>query len=196
MISRAVRRESPRMEQPMQTGEFKSVSLNIQSGNKQSGFTYLAILFAIAIAGVMLAATGINWSQAAQREKERELLFVGDQYRQAIALYYERSPGSVKRYPRALSDLLKDERQLGIQRYLRKIYLDPMTRKADWGIEVAPDGGVMGVHSLSDAAPLKRANFAYADQGFEGATRYTDWVFDYIPQAVVQNQTNQMQTKQ
>lgn len=176
------------MEQPMATGEFKLMPLNKQSGNKQSGFTYLAILFAIAIAGVVLAATGINWSQAAQREKERELLFVGSQLRQAIALYYEKSPGTVKRYPRALSDLLKDERQLGTQRYLRKIYLDPMTRKADWGIEVAPDGGVMGVHSVSDAAPLKRANFDYANQSFEGAAKYSGWVFDYIPLAVIQNQ--------
>lgn len=156
---------------------------------KQSGFTYLAILFAIAIVGVVLAATGINWSQTVQREKERELLFVGNQLRQAIALYYERSPGTVKQYPRTLNDLLKDERQLGIQRYLRKIYLDPMTRKADWGIEVAPDGGVMGVHSISDAVPLKSASFDYADQSFEGATKYSGWVFEYIPQAVPQNQS-------
>lgn len=155
---------------------------------KQSGFTYLAILFAIAIAGVVLAATGINWSQAAQREKERELLFVGNQFRQAILLYYEKSPGGVKRYPRTLNDLLKDERQLSTQRYLRKIYLDPITRKADWGIEVAPDGGVMGVHSLSDAAPLKSSNFDYANRAFEGAAKYTDWVFDYSPQTLILNQ--------
>jgi type II secretory pathway pseudopilin PulG len=154
---------------------------------KQSGFTYLAILFAIAIAGVMLAATGINWSQAAQREKEKELLFVGNQFRQAIKLYYEKSPGTVKRYPRTLDDLLKDDRQLGIQRYLRKIYLDPMTRKTDWVIVPAPDGGVMGVHSQSDATPLKSAHFDNANQAFEGTTKYTDWVFDYSPQAMIQN---------
>jgi type II secretory pathway pseudopilin PulG len=171
------------MGQPMATGEF-----NFTPREKQSGFTYLAILFAIAIAGVVLAATGINWSQIGQREREQELLFVGSQFRQAIALYYEKSPGTVKRYPRTLSDLLKDERQLGIQRYLRKIYTDPMTRKADWGIEVAPDGGVMGVHSLSDAAPIKSANFDYANRSFEGTAKYTDWVFDYSPQAIIQNQ--------
>jgi type II secretory pathway pseudopilin PulG len=153
---------------------------------KQSGFTYMAILFVIAIAGVMLAVTGINWSQASQREKERELLFVGNQFRQAIALYYEKSPG-IKRYPHALEDLLKDQRQLGIQRYLRKIYLDPMTRKTEWGAIAAPDGGIMGVHSLSDATPLKSSNFDYVDQAFEGANKYSDWVFEYIPQVIVQN---------
>lgn len=154
---------------------------------KQSGFTYLAILFAIAIAiaGVGLAATGINWSQAGQREKERELLFVGNQFRQAIALYYEKSPGTVKRYPRTLNDLLKDDRQLGIQRYLRKIYLDPITRKAEWGTVVAPDGGIMGVHSLSEAVPLKSANFDYANRAFEGINKYSGWTFTYSPPAMV-----------
>ena len=167
----------------MATGEFNPTLLK-----KQSGFTYLAILFAIAIASVVLAATGINWSQAAQREKERELLFVGNQFRQAIALYYEKSPGAAKHYPRTLNDLLKDDRQIVTSRYLRKVYLDPMTRKADWGVEVAPDGGVMGVHSLSDAVPFKTTNFDYANQAFEGAAKYSDWVFDYIPQAIIPNQ--------
>jgi Type II secretory pathway, pseudopilin PulG len=167
----------------MATGELKFKPLK-----EQSGFTYLAILFAIAIAGVVLAATGINWSHAGQREKEQELLFVGNQFRQAIALYYEKSPGTVKRYPRTLSDLLKDERQLGIQRYLRKVYIDPMTLKAEWGTVAAPDGGIMGVYSLSDIVPLKSANFDYADRTFEGAAKYADWVFAYSPQAMIQNQ--------
>ena len=171
------------MAQPTATGD----SMAVLPG-KQSGFTYLAVLFAVAIAGVALAAVGIDWSQSAQREKERQLLFVGSQFRQAIALYYEKSPGGAKRYPRSLSDLLKDDRQIVTSRYLRNIYIDPMTNKADWGIEVAPDGGVMGVHSLSDAAPIKTARFDYADQAFEGATKYSDWVFDYTPPATIQNQ--------
>jgi len=68
----------------------------------QAGFTYLAILFAIAISGVVLTEVGINWAQENQREKERQLLFVGNQFRQAIALYYERTPSAVKRYPPTL----------------------------------------------------------------------------------------------
>jgi type II secretory pathway pseudopilin PulG len=100
----------------MATGEFNPLPLN-----KQSGFTYLAIMFVIAIAGMMLGATGINWSQANQREKERELLFVGNQFRQAIALYYERTPGAVKHYPSKLEELLADERYNPPQHYLRKL---------------------------------------------------------------------------
>jgi type II secretory pathway pseudopilin PulG len=145
----------------------------------QGGFTYLTILFAIAVAGIVLANTGIDWSQANQREKERELLFVGGQYRQAIALYYERTPGAVKRYPAKLENLLADSRYNPPQHYLRRLYRDPILNQGQWGIITAPEGGIMGVHSLSDAPPIKSTNFGYADQGFEGATKYSDWQFVY-----------------
>lgn len=155
---------------------------------RQTGFTYLTILFAIAVVGVLLARTGIDWSQASQREKERELLFVGNQYRQAIALYYERTPGAFKRYPTKLEDLLADSRYNPPQHYLRKLYRDPVTNSQQWGPIIAPEGGIMGVHSLSDATTLKRANFDYADRTLEGAAKYADWVFAYSPQPMVLNQ--------
>ncbi len=152
--------------------------------NRQTGVTYLAILFAIAVIGVALAVTGINWSQEGQREKERELLYIGNQYRQAIALYYERTPGMVKQYPKKLEDLLTDTRYVTPQHYLRKIYRDPVTNSREWGITMAPEGGIMGVHSLSNAAPIKTANFDYANQAFEGVGKYADWVFAYRPPVV------------
>lgn len=148
---------------------------------KQSGFTYLALLFVIALAGIALAEAGISWSQAGQRDKEAELLFVGNQYRQAIALYYERTPGPVKRYPARIDDLLADNRYNPPQRYLRKPFRDPITNSKQWGLDMAPEGGIMGVHSPSTAKPLKSANFAYSDASFEGAMKYSDWVFSYIP---------------
>lgn len=159
----------------------------------QSGFTYLATLFVIAVAGVALTETGINWSQASQREKERELLFVGGQYRQAIALYYQRTPGAVKHYPARLEDLLSDERYNPPQHYLRKRYRDPITNQLQWGMVMAPEGGIMGVYSLSDTTTIKQSNFDYANRAFEGTLKYADWVFDYSPQpAVAQNQTKQL----
>jgi len=118
----------PKTGRPMRTGKLK---------RRQAGFTYLTILFAIAVAGVTLAKTGIDWSQANQREKERELLFVGDQYRQAIALFYERTPGVIKRYPSRLEDLLSDTRYNPPQRYLRRLYRDPVTNQK-WGVGVRP----------------------------------------------------------
>ena len=164
------------MARPSATGR-----LNVR---QQRGFTYLGLLFAVALAGVALAATGVLWSTQRQREREQELLYVGNQIRQAIGSYYERSPGLVKRYPAKLDDLLKDDRYIGIQRHLRQPYRDPITGAREWGLVMAPEGGVMGVHSLSTGAAIKQAGFAAADAGLEGRSRYSDWAFVYRPVAV------------
>jgi len=148
------------------------------------GFTYLGIIFAVAILGAVLAATGTIWSQSAQREKERELIHVGNQFRRAIGLYYERTPGIVKRFPPNLGELLLDTRNLTIQRYLRRLYTDPITGTAEWGYVRAPDGGIMGVYSLSEAEPVKSANFKKNNERFMNATRYTEWQFVYVPAIV------------
>ena len=149
----------------------------------QRGFTYLAVLFAVVVSTAGLAGAVQLWSFAQQREREIELLFVGAQFRQAIALYYERTPGAAKRYPAELADLLKDARYPGTERYLRKIYFDPMTGKPEWGLVKAPEGGIMGVYSLSAGQTVKIANFRLADTGLAGKTKYSEWQFAYRPVA-------------
>lgn len=152
--------------------------------SRTRGFTYLGIIFVIGVMGVLLASTGTIWSQSAQREKEKELMHVGNQFRRAIGGYYERSPGTVKRYPQTIQDLLYDHRYLTTQRYLRRIYTDPMTDKAEWGYVRAPDGGIMGVYSTSEAQPVKIGNFRRDYEGFANAKRYADWHFVYVPTSV------------
>lgn len=142
---------------------------------------YLAMLFAVATAGAMLAAGSVVWHQEAQRARERELLFIGKEFRNAIGLYYERSPGAIKRYPEKIEDLLRDDRHLSMQRYLRRIYRDPMTGKAGWGFIRAPGGGIMGIYSLSEAKPIKMGGFEEPERDFEGKLRYDDWKFVYVP---------------
>lgn len=146
-----------------------------------AGFTYLGVLFLVAIMGVIFAGTVTTWSVAQQREKERELLFIGHEFRKAIASYYRRTPGTVKRYPNSLEDLLRDNRHLATVRHLRRIYHDPMTSQVEWGIVRAPDGGIMGIHSLSNEAPMKRSGFLLRDSDFDKAKRYGDWQFIYTP---------------
>lgn len=148
-----------------------------------SGFTYLTVLFAVAAIGVGLAGFGEIWSRARQREKEQELLWVGNQFREAIGLYYQRTPGAAKRYPEKLDDLLLDRRYLNVQRHLRRMYADPMTGDRAWGLVTAPGGGIMGVYSLSPGNPVKAAGFRTADPGFAKGTKYSDWRFIYEPLA-------------
>lgn len=162
------------------TGHF-SVTGNVMNRSRQAGFTYLAALFLVGVLGAILASIGVVWSTMQQRDKERELLLIGEQFRGAIGQYYEKSPGSVKKYPQTLNDLLKDERQLATQRHLRKIFIDPMTRTNKWGLVQAPEGGIMGVHSLSENPPLKTANFGKVNLELEGKAKYSEWLFVYRP---------------
>lgn len=146
-----------------------------------TGFTYLGLLFLITIIGITLAMASTLWSFAQQREKERELIFIGHQFRHAIGLYYERTPGANKQYPNRLQDLLLDSRYVTNQRYLRRVYSDPMTGNQDWGLVPAPGGGIMGVYSKSEAVPIKTGNFKVADSALESTKKYTEWQFVYTP---------------
>lgn len=151
------------------------------AGKREQGVAYLALLIAIAIVGIGLAAAGVVWSEASQREKERELLFVGEQFRRAIQQYYE-SGVLEKRYPPTLEVLLQDPRFPGIRRYLRRIYRDPMSGTTQWGLLRAPDGGIMGVHSLRDGiVAQQRTNFPQRLEGLEGKAHTSEWVFTYMP---------------
>jgi type II secretory pathway pseudopilin PulG len=146
----------------------------------QRGFTYLGVLLIVAVMGMGLVAFAELYSHAAQREKERDLLFIGKQFREAIGSYYNKSPGA-KVYPKKLEDLLEDKRFPMPLRHLRRVYMDPMTGSTEWGLVEAPGGGFMGVHSLSEETPIKSGTFSPKDEALEGAEHYTKWMFTYSP---------------
>jgi len=149
--------------------------------NREAGFTYLALLFMIIIMGVTIGTTGVVWHTAAKREKERELLFIGEQFRQAIGSYYMQTPGGVKRLPTQLDDLIKDPRFAATRRHLRQIYRDPMTGTTDWGVIRGTDGGILGVYSQSEDHPI-RVHFDHPLQrDFSDKAKYNEWKFVYLP---------------
>lgn len=145
----------------------------------QGGIGYLAVLFWLAVGSVALTGEAMLWSMERQREREEELLFVGDQIRRAIGSYYEASPTEPKRFPATLEVLLEDKRFLPARRHLRRIYADPMTGTAHWTLVTAAGGGVIGVHSSSRRAPLKRSGFTGIDAQLEHKARYDEWHFVY-----------------
>lgn len=153
----------------------------------QQGFTYLSLIFAVAILSIALGVSSELWSSVQKREKERELLIIGDQFRNAIGSYYEKTPGGGKQYPPTLEDLVKDNRNVVPMRHLRKIYPDPLTGQAKWDLIIAPTGGIMGIKSLSNAKPVKIANFEIRYKEFEGKEKYSDWRFVYTPQTPINN---------
>ena len=140
----------------------------------QLGFTLIGLLFAVAVLGITLATVGVVWSTQIRREREAELLWVGDQYRAAIARY--RSVGG--QLPLELTDLVTDPRVPLPRHFLRRLYPDPMTGKADWQLITMPNGsGIIGVASSSQDKPIKQTNFGQGDADFEQAQCYCDWKF-------------------
>lgn len=135
--------------------------------NSQAGFTYLMLLWWVAVTSVLLAALGQSWAIEARRQREMELVFRGEQIKAAIQSYRDATPGAVKRLPTRLEDLLEDARGPTVQRHLRRLWPDPITGSKQWG-EVRDGEFILGVYSLSQQQPLR----APAD-----VNRYDEWRF-------------------
>jgi type II secretory pathway pseudopilin PulG len=153
---------------------------NITFRSQCFGFTYIGLMIMVAISGIALAGVGIVWHQDVQREREKELLFIGSAYRQAIRSYYESSPSGTKQYPKKLEDLILDSRFPNIKRHIRKLYKDPISRETEWGL-VMEQQKITGVYSKSSLQPIKRKDFPAQYGDFNGAKEYNDWKFIYIP---------------
>lgn len=164
----------------MQPGNF---STPLPPSHRQQGFTLLAVLAAMFLLALATQGVMTYVSHQAQREREGDLLRIGQAYMQAIGTYYETSPGNVKRWPRTLEDLVDDKRFVGIKRHLREIYADPVARSSNWGIVLSSDGGIAGVHSLSQGRPLRSASIELGALVLPPADRYSDWLFVYQPMA-------------
>ncbi len=145
-----------------------------QAADKR-GFTYIALLVAVIILGISLTAASRYWSNIVLRDREEELLFRGDQYRQAIRNYVLAHSA----YPQDIAVLLQDP-QTATKRYLRQKFKDPITGKDFELIRDPLTHGIMGVNSPSDEAPLKEANFPAQDVDFEGKTKYSEWQFVFM----------------
>lgn len=151
----------------------------------QRGFTYLWVLLLVAVMGVGLTVAAELDATAARRDRERELLAIGRQFQTAIGRYYEgQGTGVVKEYPATLDDLLQDRRVPGIRRHLRKVFVDPMTASAEWGL-VTVGGRVAGVHSLATGTPIKQDNFMPEQMNLRGKQTYAEWLFVYPPDLVL-----------
>ncbi|WP_229262936.1 type II secretion system protein [Duganella radicis] len=142
------------------------------------GFTYLSLIIVVAIIA-LVAASAVKLGSVLQRSRaEQELLDIGAAFSDALKSYADATPQGMPTQPPSLKELLKDPRFPGTRRHLRKIFVDPMTGKAEWGIVYRGDKiGVLAVYSLSDAKPVKIGNFPARYSGFEGKSHISDWKF-------------------
>jgi len=130
----------------------------LRGQDSQRGYAMAALLVSIAVMAVLMSAAMPVWRHSAQREKEAELVFRGEQYARAIVLYQRKFPGI---FPPSIDVLVQ-------QRFLRKKYKDPMTADGEFQIILFGSaggvqqggkpqqlGGIMGVVSKSKAASIR-----------------------------------------
>jgi type II secretory pathway pseudopilin PulG len=160
------------------------------------GYIMVVLLIGIAVSAVWMGALLPAWRQQTVRQKEAELIFRGEEYARAIALYWRKNNQTL---PPSFDVLVS-------QRYLRKKYLDPMTNREflavggvgpgstspsplpspspsaggrALGPGAAPGGqnpfgaraGISGVRSTSTATSIVV---------YRGQTSYSQFPFDYI----------------
>jgi type II secretory pathway pseudopilin PulG len=166
---------------------------------KQRGFTYLSVVILVAVIGLVGAATlrlGVTMQRAAAEE---ELLRIGAEFSDALQSYAAATPPGQPTFPPSLKELLKDPRFPQVRRHLRRIYVDPVTGKPEWGLMraginkpgspgaapgaalasamSASEGGIIGIYSLSTSEPIKIGNFPQRFAGFNGKAHISDWKF-------------------
>lgn len=158
--------------------------------SSQAGFTYLMMLAAVVVIGLVAGTATTVTSRIVQADREAELLFRGIAYQNAIKSYFEAGvkAGRPAQYPRSLEDLVQDPR-FAAKRHIRRLYPDPFGgEKGEWQLIPAADGGIAGVKSNGAQQPLKKANFPLGLERLQNATAHSDWTFQFVPTSVGRSQ--------
>jgi type II secretory pathway pseudopilin PulG len=143
----------------MRVGSRRARSSRCQS----RGFTFLWVLFSVAIVGIGLLAVSEVWVVTVARQKRVQFEWVGAQYRQAIGSYYELSRSGAKEFPVKLEDLLVDPRYPTTRRHLRAFYTNPFTGLPDWELVRSGDGRIRGVRApVPEGDGSRLVEFVYA----------------------------------
>jgi len=93
-------------------------------GEGDQGFVLLMLLMLATVILIGLTAALPSVLAEGQREKEEELIFRGNEYARAIAMYRRQ----FRRFPSDVKELL----QTNGMRFLRHEYRDPMTKSGKW----------------------------------------------------------------
>ncbi|MBI4867564.1 MAG: prepilin-type N-terminal cleavage/methylation domain-containing protein [Candidatus Wallbacteria bacterium] len=116
------------------------------AATRRAGFTLMELAIVLAILGVLLRVATPGFQRTILRSRETVLKQDLAGLREAIDGFF----ADHRRYPDTLEVLVE-------KRYVRKLPVDPFTRRADTWVTVAPEegeGGVWDVRSGSDLVGL------------------------------------------
>jgi hypothetical protein len=122
----------------------------------QGGYAILLVLFFVTLMLLATISVAPNILTEGRREKEKEMIWRGNQYARGVKMYYRKTG----KFPTSMEDLIKPK--LGSLRFMRQAYKDPMNAKdGDWRlIYVSPTGQLIG--SLKPARTLQLSGIAGA----------------------------------
>lgn len=100
------------------------------------GYAFLILMMMVTILLISLTAALPSIYTAGQREKEKELIFRGNEYARAI-LFFHRQFG---RFPSSIDEILK---RTNGYRFLRRAYRDPMSPSGQWRLIHANAAGML-----------------------------------------------------
>lgn len=134
------------------------------------GYTLVALLVGLTVMAILHASVLPLASAQAQRDREAELIFRGLQYAEGIRVFRRR----FGRYPVSLKEMIETK-----PRALRKLWKDPMTGSADWGLvtlaspgQNLPGGG--GMPGGGDRDPRPTPSPTPTPGGFGGFAKPGD----------------------
>ena len=122
----------------------------------EGGYAILLVLFLATLVLLSTIAVSPNVLTEGRREKEKEMIWRGKQYKRGIKLYYRKTG----KFPTSIDDLTKP--QMGNLRFMRQTYKDPMNPKdGAWRmIYVGPTGQLVG--SLKPGQTIQLAGLGAA----------------------------------
>jgi type II secretory pathway pseudopilin PulG len=177
-----------------------------QTSENAAGYVMAALLVTLAVMAVLLSVAMPVWHQAAQREKEEELVFRGKQYVRAIGLYQKKFANT---FPPSIDILVE-------QKFLRKKYKDPMTVDGEFQVLYQVGGagqpgattpgtttgsqstGQLGLSTPATTSAMSQSTSAFSSAGprggivgvaskstalsirlYNGRNHYNEWQFVY-----------------
>jgi general secretion pathway protein G len=145
----------------------------------EAGLTLVELIVTVAILGILASAAVPIARFKVQREKERELRYDLWQMRDAIDKYKDAADKGgfmtkvdSNNYPPDLDELVKGVDIQGKKvKFLRRIPVDPMTGKAEWGMRSMqddPDSDTWGGQNVFDV-------FSKSQGTALDGTKYSEW---------------------
>lgn len=142
---------------------------------EQQGYSYLWFLFILVFISIFFSNNLIVYSTIKKKNNEEELFRIATMYCKALNEYYTNSPTGIMVYPDAFVNLLRDPRYTKDVRYLRTLFLDPITNKEFIYIRNNQQE-IVGFHSVSENKILRKSipkEFYY----LSSAEKYSDLRF-------------------